>query len=483
MIWGPDRQLSLALGLLVARKTGRPLFAEEDGADSRGEAAASAEGPAVRVVGPDKLIDRHDRLNAIDQSVVVCVERADAPASSGEALRAAAYREAHWHASLRQADLEAAAEQVSETWRRQPVAVAAGLRSYRVDVGGDWPLAALTRLAGTASSVLLVTDNNVRPLHAEGVLAATAAAGTPTVTVELRAGEENKHLGAVDQIWRAALASGIDRQSLVIGLGGGVVTDIAGFAASTWMRGLRWVGLPTTLLAMVDASVGGKTGVDLEQAKNAIGAFWQPEGVFCGTRVLETEPERGFRGALAEAVKTALIGDPELLGLLERRTQGILAREPSLTRELVRRCVCVKARVVGLDEREAGLRAVLNLGHTIGHALEAAGGYAKWTHGEAVSLGLVAALQVGVRLGRTPVALVERVVTLLGALGLPRRLEAEELQRALKLLAYDKKRAGRDLSFVVAQDVGDVRVCKLSIDELQGHIRGIASDLGPPTRE
>jgi shikimate kinase/3-dehydroquinate synthase len=314
--------------------------------------------------------------------------------------------------------------------------------------------------------VLLVTDRNVAPLHAGPVAATLGAGGARVELVVLEPGEQHKNPAAVVELWRRALGAGADRTSLVVGLGGGVVTDVAGFAAGTYMRGVRWAAFPTTLLGMVDASVGGKTAVDLGTAKNAVGAFWQPSSVVCDLEFLRTEPERGYVGALAEVAKSALIGDRVLFDLLESRAGAVLARDPGALGEVVRRSVAVKAGVVGRDEREAGLRAVLNLGHTVGHALEAAGGYRELSHGEAVSLGLVAALRIGCALGRTSADLVGRVMALLGSLGLPTVLDRARLEAATSLLAQDKKRAGGSLRFVVVEGVGQVSTVRLGLGEL-----------------
>jgi 3-dehydroquinate synthetase len=225
---------------------------------------------------------------------------------------------------------------------------------------------------------------------------------------------------------------------------------------------------------MVDASVGGKTGVDLLSAKNAIGAFWQPSRVLCDTELLTTESERGFRGALAEVVKTALIGDPGLLEVLETAPPELRAWPPQLLVELVRRSIRVKARIVSQDERESGRRAVLNLGHTVGHALEAVAGYSRLTHGEAVSLGLVAALRIGVELSVTPRALAERTEALLARLGLPTDVASEPLAESLQLMGHDKKRAGKSVRFVVARAAGDVDTVDLELSSLQELTRGLA---------
>jgi shikimate kinase/3-dehydroquinate synthase len=311
---------------------------------------------------------------------------------------------------------------------------------------------------------LLVSDQNVAPLHAAPLLVALRAIA-PVELLELPAGEVHKTLASAEAIWKRASAFGADRSSLFVGLGGGVVTDVAGFAAAGWMRGVPWIALPTTLLSMVDASVGGKTAVDLGQAKNCVGAFWQPRGVFCDVSYCSTEPARG-QSALSEVVKTALIGDAPLLDYLERHGERIRARHPEMTRELVRRSVRVKARIVGEDARENGMRAALNLGHTLGHALESVAGFDRLSHGEAVSLGLVAALRLGQRLGVTPPELVQRVTNLLARLGLPTDLASEPLETAVELVALDKKRRGSRVKFVLVRDAGAVEFLPIELAEL-----------------
>jgi 3-dehydroquinate synthase len=305
----------------------------------------------------------------------------------------------------------------------------------------------------------------VAPLHA-AALRASLGADAKVELIELPAGEMHKTLASAEHIWRRASALGADRGSLIVGLGGGVVTDIAGFAAAGWMRGIRWVAIPTTLLAMVDASVGGKTAVDLGQAKNCVGAFWQPSQVFCDVAFSVTEPERG-NSALSEVVKTALIGDAPLLDYLEQHSERVLARDPDAITEIARRCVRVKARVVSEDVRELGFRAALNLGHTFGHALEAVAGFDRLSHGEAISLGLIAALRVGERLGVTPRALTRRVTELLARLRLPTDLTSEPLVPAAALIGLDKKRRGSGVKFVLARDAGQIEFRSLELSELE----------------
>ena len=441
----------------------------------------------VVALGADTLLSRDDRLVALDECVVALLEaspekvlerdslqaraappNAHACAEIAEqmSLREGAYAECHGKVTDTGLMPDAMASMVERLWERDPLAVAAKERSYAVDVGNGICASELGGAVGSASLVMLITDENVAPLHAEGVRQILLAAGLQCATIVFHAGEQHKNLETMNEIWKQALASGADRSSVFVALGGGVVTDIGGFAASAWMRGVRWVSIPTTLLGMVDASVGGKTGVDLLNAKNAVGAFWQPSAVLCDISHLRTEPQRGFVSALAEVVKTALIGDPGLLDILEQRSADVRRRDLDAISEVVRRCVRVKARVVSRDEREGGLRATLNLGHTIGHALEAGAGYTGLTHGEAISLGLVAAVRIGQKQGWTPPAVAERTVTLLRDLGLPVSLDRDALTRAASLIFHDKKRQGTMLRFVVVHDVGHVEPTPVPVDDL-----------------
>ena len=359
------------------------------------------------------------------------------------------------------------------------VPVELGARSYDVTIGASAPEAIAETVAAaldpktTGVAVLIDAQVAERSPRARDLVAALAARLPRVERLDLRPGEACKNLTEIEKTCEWLAAHGYDRRAAVVGIGGGAATDHAGFAAAVYLRGVPFALVPTTLLAMVDASVGGKTGVDLEQAKNAVGAFWQPSGVLCDTALEATEPLRCYRSALAEVVKTALVGDAALLDRLENELEAVRAREPELVAEMVRRSVRVKARVVSFDERESGLRAVLNLGHTYGHALEAQAGFERLTHGEAISLGLVAALRAGERLGHTPAALTERVTRLLADVGLPTALENEPLTQAADLLGLDKKRAGKKLKFVVARAPGSVETVDVEVETL----RKLASEL------
>ncbi len=446
--------------------------------------------PVVVSVGGGALVDRETRLLAVERCVVVTLmaspeeigrrtreqegEQGARPLLSGSspedkirsllALRKEAYAEAHAEVQTENRALSELVEEVGQIWDRDAVLVPASEQSYLVQIGAGLMQERLGRLVGSPSGVLLVTDSNVNPLYGDRARAALPA---PAHTVVLTPGEQHKNLEGLAQIFQGAFDASLDRKATFVGLGGGVATDMTGFAASSWVRGVRWVALPTTLLSMVDASVGGKTGVDFATAKNSVGAFWQPAGVICDISTLRTETDRAFLGALSEVVKTALIGDPDLLDLLEQHSDLVREREPALMAQIVERCVRVKARIVARDERETSIRATLNLGHTIGHALESSGGYTALTHGEAVSLGLVAALRLGQKRGHTSADLCARVLGLLKKLGLPHKLSAEDLRKSTGLLGHDKKRAGDQVRFVYARKAGDVFTEMLSLAELE----------------
>lgn len=440
----------------------------------------------VVALGGGALLVRSRRLKALDRAVVLgLVADVDetlrrvagqsgqrpllAPGSAAEHVeqlleeRANAYAECHARLDTTGRAPEELAARALELWQRDGVAVAAGEHSYAVEIGAGFAGQRLPEWTHGRSRILLISDRNVAPLHAARVREALGGDGVELLV--LPAGEPHKTLATVETIWKRASALGADRSSLFVGLGGGVVTDITGFAAASWMRGVPWLALPTTLLSMVDASVGGKTGVDLGQAKNCVGAFWQPSAVFCDVDYCATEPPRGMT-ALSEVVKTALIGDPGLLELVERQAPAVLRREPGVTAELVRRSIRVKARVVGQDAREQGIRAALNLGHTFGHALEAAAGFDRLSHGEAISLGLVAALRLGQRLAVTSELLVARVTRLLARLGLPTNLREEPLEQAAELLQLDKKRKGKRIKFVLVREPGQIEFRNLELGEL-----------------
>jgi 3-dehydroquinate synthase len=270
----------------------------------------------------------------------------------------------------------------------------------------------------------------------------------------------------VERIWEAALAAGIDRGSGLVGVGGGVVGDLAGFAAATLLRGVAVGHVPTSLLAMVDSAIGGKTGFDTAHGKNLVGAFHQPSFVLCDTDVLATLPELERRAGLAEVVKSAWIEGEAAVAQLERDRDALGAGEPEATRRAIRMSAALKARIVTEDERESGARALLNLGHTVGHAIEAAEGYRGMRHGQAVALGMMAAFELSVRVGHAGADEVERLRRLLEGLGLPTRVHPYMEPRVLSFIGSDKKRRSDHITFVLPGKPGDVQLQRFALDRL-----------------
>ncbi|MEF9943295.1 MAG: 3-dehydroquinate synthase [Burkholderiaceae bacterium] len=301
--------------------------------------------------------------------------------------------------------------------------------------------------------ILVVTNTTVAPLYGERVQAACAAVA-PTALVALPDGEQYKGWDGVAQILAALVAHRADRKSLVVAVGGGVVGDMAGFAAAIYMRGLRFVQVPTTLLAQVDSSVGGKTGINLPAGKNLVGAFHQPIAVVADTDTLNTLPARELSAGLGEIIKHGLLADAAYLDQIERDLPQLRACDAAeLTRVIARSCE-IKAGVVARDEHETGERALLNLGHTFGHAIESLAGYGTWLHGEAVGCGLCLAADLSRRLGYLSAADVSRVERIVAAAGLPVRIEGLSMLAAIESMRGDKKSEGGAIRFIVLESLG-----------------------------
>jgi 3-dehydroquinate synthase len=339
----------------------------------------------------------------------------------------------------------------------EPLVVRLGKRSYPI-LAGPGLLASPATLSAHAggSRLLVVTDDVVGPLWLPAL--EKGLAGREFATCVLAGGEAQKTLGNVALIIDALVAARLNRDGMVLALGGGVVGDIAGFAAASYQRGIAIVQLPTTLLAMVDSSVGGKTGVNHPGGKNLIGAFHQPSAVIADTDTLSTLPERELRAGFTEIVKAALVADAAFFGWLEANAPRILAREPGPLAESIRRACAIKAAIVAGDERERGQRALLNLGHTFGHAIEAGAGFGSVLHGEAVAMGLVLAAELSARIGRLPAPDAARLRALLSAAGLP--VDAPRIGRArmLELMAMDKKVKGGRIRLVLLDGIGRAAV-------------------------
>jgi shikimate kinase/3-dehydroquinate synthase len=384
------------------------------------------------------------------------------------AARAAAYGECHLCVPTDTLDVDAVVRAIAPLAARDPILVPLGVRSYTIDVCDGEPSRLTDAIQRCApSSLVLVTDSNVDRHRGAAIEAAIRPLHLPTVRVTLPPGEAHKTLASVGAIWDAALGAGVDRGAVVVAIGGGVVGDLAGFAAACLLRGVRFVQAPTTVLSMVDSSVGGKTGCDHPAGKNLIGAFHQPSAVVVDLAHLQTLPARERAAGLAEVVKMAVSLDAALLDELEASAPALARGDHGALLPVVRAAIRAKARVVRDDEREAGPRAILNLGHTVGHALESFGGYSKWLHGEAVALGLVLEMRASERLGRTPPALTERIRKLLGALHLPTEVPASDVAAAWRYVGADKKRSGSTLAFAVVTGAGVSHIERLAIGDLK----------------
>ena len=328
--------------------------------------------------------------------------------------------------------------------------------SYDVIVQPDGTdrLGGLMAERGFTGKLVLVADSNVLPIYGERVLASLRQAGFDVQTLTIPAGERYKTLESLSILWSGFLKAAMDRKSTVIALGGGVTGDLAGFAAATFMRGIPWVVVPTSLLAMVDASLGGKTGSDLAEGKNLIGAFHSPRLVLADPNTLLTLPEEELRSGLAEVVKHGIIAD---VALFEMCAQGYVAIKNNLP-EIVRRAMAVKIKVIEADPFEHGVRAALNLGHTIGHALETVSEY-RLRHGEAIGIGLVAEARLAERLGIAEAGLSETIAVTLINLGLPVKIPADlPKDRIIQTMRYDKKKSAGKIRFALPVKIGEVRV-------------------------
>jgi shikimate kinase/3-dehydroquinate synthase len=487
-----DEVIEGATGSSVAelfRARGEPAFRELERATLR--ALLSEHEQAVFALGGGTVTDTELRRELLGLGLLVSL-RADVaelarrvgagegrPLIAGQdvparlatllAARAAAYAECHGEVESTGRSVQQVASDVCGLLARAPIVVPLGERSYRVEVGHGargQVAAELTRIAPSAR-VVLVTDQNVLGPWATPIAAQLEQAGMRVHSVVLPAGEEHKSLRSVERIWSEALAFGVDRGSAVLSVGGGVVGDLAGFAASTLLRGVPVGHVPTTLLAMVDSAVGGKTGFDTEHGKNLIGAFHQPSFVLCDVDVLSTLPVAERRAGLAEVVKSAWIESESAVRALERDRAALAAGEPEALQRAIRMSVTLKARIVTADEREGGLRAVLNLGHTVGHAIEVAAGYRGLRHGEAVALGMVAACGVAEHLGGAP-GQRARMVELLAGLGLPTEVGTHLDSRVLSFVGSDKKRRADTIRYVVPREPGRVELHDIELPRLPG---------------
>ncbi|MGN6642153.1 MAG: 3-dehydroquinate synthase [Verrucomicrobiota bacterium] len=333
-------------------------------------------------------------------------------------------------------------------------------RSYKIRIGPNLlkDLGKQCRQLGLGNRCAIISDSNVAAKYSKAAQASLAKAGFDSVLITFPAGETAKRLESVQRCYDQLAGHRLERKSFIVALGGGVVGDLAGFVAATYLRGIAFVQVPTTLLAQVDSSVGGKVGVNLKAGKNLVGAFYQPRLVLCDLNTLNTLPEREFRAGLAEVIKYGIIYDARLFRQLERDLPKLLRRDSKTLAAVIARCCEIKAEVVGQDETESGLRAILNFGHTIGHGLEAISSYGKYLHGEAISIGQVAAAQLSAEQLGFPSADAERIRNLFQQAGLPTQvtLKAAERTKLLAAMRLDKKVSGGEVKFVLARRIGEI---------------------------
>ncbi|MEA4834415.1 MAG: 3-dehydroquinate synthase [Anaeromusa sp.] len=343
------------------------------------------------------------------------------------------------------------------------VEVVTGERRYEIHIAagvlGQLP-ALCSQAALKAGKTLVVTDENVRPLYGEAVKNVLEAAGWQVRLAVVPAGESAKTFAWAQRLYDEALLAGIDRKRPIMALGGGVVGDLAGFVAATFLRGVPFVQLPTTLLAQVDSSVGGKVAVNHPQGKNLIGAFYQPHLVAADVATLDTLPEREWAGGLAEVVKYGAIFDASFLEWLEKHAEALRQKSCAEIEYVIGVCCRHKAAIVAEDEKETGRRALLNFGHTMGHALESATGFAQYIHGEAVAIGMIGAAYLGELCGVTAPGTCERLERILKAIALPIRSTVCSAEQLAPLLMHDKKVAEGTLHWVLLQEAGTALVTK-----------------------
>jgi len=341
----------------------------------------------------------------------------------------------------------------------QTLNVQLGERSYPIHIGAGL-LARADLIVGHLSKkrAAIITNTTVGPLHLAALQRALEARGVEIFPIVLPDGEQHKNWETLNRIFDALLEHRCERGTTVIALGGGVVGDLGGFAAAAYLRGVPYVQVPTTLLAQVDSAVGGKTAINHPLGKNMIGAFYQPQAVIADTDTLATLPQRELAAGIAEVIKYGLIHDPALFEWLEKNMARLVNRESEPLAHAIERSCAIKAEIVALDEREEGVRVLLNFGHTFGHAIEAGTGYGTWLHGEAVGAGMALAARLSLRLGLIGQEEVQRVDSILKAAGLPLRAPDLGVSRYLDLMGHDKKVEGGRIRFVLLKRIGEAFV-------------------------
>lgn len=348
------------------------------------------------------------------------------------------------------------------------VLVNLAVRSYSIDIGEGILHQSASMLEPWLESehVIVFTDDVVAELYLEDVIHQIDTVAARTDSIVVPAGEASKSIGHCDQLWQKMVELGTDRKTVVVALGGGVIGDLAGFLASTFARGLKLIQIPTTLLAQVDSSVGGKVGVNLPQAKNMVGSFWQPEKVLIDPVVLSTLDDRNYQAGMAEVIKYGLIMDRRLFEFLESEVERINARENETLSKLISWCCQCKATVVESDERETfGRRAILNYGHTYGHAIEAVFGYGRFLHGQAIAIGMTCAARLARNLGRVDQEFLDRQTRLFRAFGLPVDCPDQRHNELIGSMKHDKKVARGKLNLILPTEIGHVESVVAPDDE------------------
>ncbi|MBM3877505.1 MAG: 3-dehydroquinate synthase [Verrucomicrobia bacterium] len=354
------------------------------------------------------------------------------------------------------------------------VKVTLGTRSYSIHIGSGLlsGLGAHCERLGLGERCAIVMDRNVARHYGRPAWNSLAKAGFQPVLVTVPAGEKSKNLRAIASTYDLLAAHRIERQSFLVALGGGVVGDLAGYVAATYLRGIPFVHVPTTLLSQVDSSVGGKVGVNLKAGKNLVGAFHQPRFVLCDLDTLDTLPDREFRAGLAEVIKYGIIYDRDLFDRLERDLPRLLKREPAVLASIIARCCEIKAAVICKDEKESGLRSILNYGHTIGHAIETVSGYGRYLHGEAISIGQTLASELSAKVLGLPARDVARVRRIFSDAGLPTHIKLSPARRTrlYAAMARDKKVTAGEPRFVLAERIGRARWGQRVPGEMLGRV-------------
>ncbi len=329
---------------------------------------------------------------------------------------------------------------------------------YPIHIGAGRLDAVAQSIPADATALAIVTNTTVDALYGASLRAALESTGKPMLTIALPDGEQYKTWESLDRIFDALLTAALDRKAVLVALGGGVVGDVCGFAAACYMRGIRFVQVPTTLLAQVDSSVGGKTAINHPRGKNMIGAFYQPLAVEIDPGVLKTLPAREVSAGLAEIVKYGMIADTAFFDWCETHVDALRALDDAAIRHAVRRSCELKAWIVSQDERESGLRAILNFGHTFGHAIESGLGYGQWLHGEAVGCGMIMAAELSARICGLDAVAVDRIRALVQAIGCPVQPPGLGAERWLDLMRVDKKNEGRQIRYVLLPALGQAEV-------------------------